>query len=221
MDGTMAYLVTVAGCLIAVAGIVVAVLAIRKAKRDVERTTRARAGAGNGDPFRTADDDADALRGDPRRITPGDIVEIRTVSYPVRGSVRFSEGDWTRAEHLLDDPEGGKRWLSVEEDPELELVVWAEVPGATLTPGPASLDFDGRRYTSDESGRARFTAVGTTGLNPTGTMRYHDYRAVGEDGVRLSFEAYGDSDRWELGRGERLSRAEVRIYPHTEPTPAS
>jgi hypothetical protein len=42
MNGSLAYLVTEAGCLIAVAGLVVAALAIRKARRDVERTTKAR-----------------------------------------------------------------------------------------------------------------------------------------------------------------------------------
>lgn len=42
IDGSVEYLMTAAGCLIAVAGLVVAALAIRKARRDVERTKRAR-----------------------------------------------------------------------------------------------------------------------------------------------------------------------------------
>lgn len=206
MNGTLAYVVTALGCLIGIAGLVVAVIALRKA------TQRQRPTVGTpqpSDPFR--DTDADALRGDPRRLQPGDIVEIRDRSYAVRGTLRLTEGSWSWAEHLLDDASGTKVWLSVEEDPDLELVLWHAVPSATVVPGPPVIEFDGRRYTSQESGRARYAASGTTGLLPTGTMRYHDYSAP--DGALLSFESYGDSDTWEVGRGERLHRAEVFIYP--------
>jgi hypothetical protein len=210
MNGTAAYLIAGMGCLLGVAGVVIALVALNRSRRTTaggQRTAK-----GPADPFR--DSDADALRGDPRRLRPGDIVEIRAVSYVVRGSLHFSEGDWGWAEHLLDDAQGVKRWLSVEEDPDLELVLWTEEPGATVTPGPPTIDFDGRRFTSNESGRARYTATGTTGLNPTGTARYHDYTAPG--GARLSFESYGDAG-WEVGRGELLNRAEVMIYPQAEP----
>jgi hypothetical protein len=210
MDGSLAYLVVGVGCLLAAIGVAAAVLAVVVARRQTARRTAAKGGRGPGaDPFR--DTDADALRGDPRQLRPGDIVEIRQVSYAVRGTLRFAEGSWSWAEHLLDDAQGGKVWLSVEEDPDLELVLWREVPGATVNPGPPSIDFDGRRYHSKESGRASYTATGTTGLNPTGVAYYHDYLAP--DGARLSFESYGDGGRWEVGRGERLHRAEVQIYP--------
>ncbi|GAA4677135.1 DUF4178 domain-containing protein [Phytohabitans rumicis] len=203
MNGNAAILVVVLGCLIGAAGVVIAVVALRRARRPQQ------APAPPADPFRAAD--TDALRGDPRVLKPGDIVEIRTRSYAVRGSLRFTEGDWGWAEHLLDDADGGKVWLSVEEDPDLELVLWTEVPSATIAPGAPTVDFDGRRYTRDEAGQARYTATGTTGLNPTGTVRYEDYAAP--DGALLSFESYGDSGKWEVGRGEKLHRAEVLIYP--------
>ena len=41
-------------------------------------------------------------------------------------------------------------------------------------------------------------------------MRYHDYATP--DGARLSFESYGERSTWEVGRGERLHRAEVFVY---------
>ncbi|MFC7546332.1 DUF4178 domain-containing protein [Plantactinospora sp. GCM10030261] len=209
MNGTLTYLVTGLGCLVAVAGLAVAVIMWRRARR------QSTAPSAPADPFRQPDDDADAMRGDPRKLRPGDIVEIRGSSYGVRGSLHFTEGDWGWAEHLLDDVQGVKRWLSVEEDPDLELVLWTAEPGATVTPGAPTVDFDGRRFASDESGRARYTATGTTGLNPTGTVRYHDYQAPG--GARLSFEAYGDSGSWEVARGEVLRRPEVMIYPQSAP----
>ncbi|MGC4808023.1 DUF4178 domain-containing protein [Micromonospora sp. DT233] len=205
MDGSVAYLVTTAGCLVAVAGIVVAVLAWRRSRKKTGH-------AGPTDPFR--DRDADALRGDPRRLSPGDIVEIRGTSYAVRGSVLLKEGTWTWSEHLLDDAAGGQLWLSVEEDPDLALVLWTTDPALTLTPGARSIDLDGRRYTSKESGHALFTSTGTTGLDPSGAMRYHDYRGPGA--LRLSFEAYGNA-AWEVARGDELHRAEVMIYPQSGP----
>lgn len=202
MNGSVAYLATAVGCLVGVAGIVVAVVALRRAR------SRPRGRPAPGDPLR--DRDADALRGDPRRLQPGDLVEIRQVTYAVRGSIRLVEGGWSWTEHLLDDAAGVRRWLSVEEDPELELVLWTAEPAATITPGAPTIDFAGRRYSWDESGQARYTATGTTGLDPNGTMRYHDYQAPG--GARLSFEAYGEAG-WEVARGEVLYRAEVMIYP--------
>src|SRR5690606_33376280 len=87
------------------------------------------------------------------------------------------------------------------------------VPGAVLTPGANTIDFDGRRYVLEESGSARYTSTGTTGLLPQGTVQYYDYRA--RDGVRLSFEQYGESGKWEVGRGEDLGRHEIRVYPAT------
>ncbi|SCG79712.1 protein of unknown function [Micromonospora echinaurantiaca] len=202
MNGSVAYLAAAVGCLVGVAGIVVAVVALRRAR------SRPQGRPAPGDPLR--DRDADALRGDPRRLQPGDLVEIRQVTYAVRGSIRLVEGGWSWTEHLLDDAAGVRRWLSVEEDPELELVLWTAEPAATITPGAPTIDFAGRRYSWDESGQARYTATGTTGLDPNGTMRYHDYQAPG--GARLSFEAYGEAG-WEVARGEVLHRAEVMIYP--------
>lgn len=209
MNGSVAYLVATLGCLVGVAGVVIAVLAARRAR------SGSRPPAAN-DPFR--DRDADALRGDPRALKPGDIVEIRQVPYTVRGSVHLVEGGWSWAEHLLDDAGGVKRWLSVEADPDLELVLWTSEPGATVTPGAPTLEIAGRRYNWDESGQARYTATEGTGLDPRGTMRYHDYQAPG--GARLSFEAYGEAG-WEVNLGEQLRRAEVMIYPQGGPEQAA
>ena len=169
--------------MVAAAAVVLAVAVVRARRR--APGAPGTGGSGPADPFATGD--VDALRGDPRTLKPGDIVEIRGRSYAVRGTLRFTEGDWGWAEHLLDDAAGNRTWLSVEEDPDLELVLWNEVPTATIRPGEPTVDFDGRRYVRDEGGHARYTATGTTGLDPTGTVEYHDYAAP--DGALLSFEA--------------------------------
>lgn len=189
--------------------IVVAVLVILLLRR--RRPAPVAPGAPQ-DPFR--DTGEDVLRGDPRTLKAGDLVEIRGTTYTVRGTLAYTEQSWTWAEHMLDDASGGRKvWLSVEEDPDLELSLWHEVPGATVAPGPQTVDFDGRRYSKDESGTARFVSSGTTGLSGSGTAKYVDYEA--KDGALLSFESYagpGESDKWEVGRGEPLLRSEVRVW---------
>lgn len=206
MNGGIAYFVVALGCVLVVVGIVALVIAWNKSQ---QRKPAAPPVAKGTDPFNTKDDDA--LRGDPRTLAPGDIVEIRGTSWAVRGSLRLTEASWGWTEHLLDDANGDQAWLSVEEDPDLEVVLWREVPDVTAKPGAATVEVDGRRYTKDESGRAQFTSTGTTGLNESGTVKYHDYEAKG--GALLSFESYGDSGKWEAARGESLVRAEFRIYP--------
>src|SRR5262249_16935439 len=143
-------LILLAILVVLVAILVILLVARRQARRATTTTPSPPA-----DPFR--DTDSDALRGDPRTLKPGDIVEVHGVSYAVRGSLHFAEGSWSWAEHLLDDAGGGKRWLSVEEDPDLVLALWTEVRGATVQPGSGTIEFDGRRYVSDESGSAHFT----------------------------------------------------------------
>lgn len=211
----------VAGAVLCLAAAAVAVAAIVAARARARRRAPV-PGPAPADPFR--DVDADALRGDPRLLKPGDIAEVRGRSFSVRGSLRFSQGASGWAEHLLDDAEGGKVWLSVEEDPDLEIVLWRQVPSATVRPGEPAVDFDGRRYTRDEAGRASFTSVGSTGLAAAGLSEYQDYTAP--DGALLSFERFGaptatgqppaspgaDWSGWEVARGERLHRAELRIF---------
>jgi hypothetical protein len=196
MDGTTAYLA--AGCLLV--GVVVAGRTLRwwRDRSAAARRQQERYG-GN--------------RRDPRRIEVGDIVEIGDATYSVRGSIRLVEGEWRWAEHLLDDRDehGGRRRLSVAESPAFELVLWESVPrDAAVTPGAPEVESVGRRYSWHESGQARYTASGATDLTPSGTMRYHDYRAPG--GARLTFEAYGEAG-WAMARGERLDGDGVTVHP--------
>ncbi len=189
--------------IIAVAATVFGVLALRRSRARREQHT-----AGPVDPFHTGDQDS--LRGDPRALKAGDIVEIRGLTYTVRGTLRMSEGGWTWSEHLLDDAKGNQLWLGVEEDPDLILSAWTPLPDSELRPGPATIEHDGRTFRSDESGTAEFRSEATTGLDDSGTVRYHDYE--GPEGALLSFEAYGDAE-WEAAVGETLSRYAVTIYP--------
>ncbi|GAA1670090.1 DUF4178 domain-containing protein [Glycomyces endophyticus] len=178
-------------------------------KREAERTAAA---PGPVDPF--ADADTDVLRGDPRRLKAADLVELYGKTLAVRGSLRLSEGDYRWSEHFLDTGTGVKRWLSVEADPDLEVVMWEEITGSDLQPGPRELSHDGVSYRSDEQGTARYTSEATTGLAPAGTVKYHDY--AGPDGQKLSFERFGDEGKWELAKGLTLDRNQITIYHQSE-----
>jgi hypothetical protein len=164
------------------------------------------------DPF--ADADTDVLRGDPRRLKAADLVELYGKTLAVRGSLKLSEGDYRWSEHFLDTGTGVKRWLSVEADPDLEVVLWEEISGSDLKPGPRELSHEGVSYRSDEQGTARYTSEATTGLAPTGSVTYHDY--AGPDGQKLSFERFGEDGKWELAKGLTLDRNQITIYHQSE-----
>ncbi|MFI9534775.1 DUF4178 domain-containing protein [Nocardia fusca] len=166
--------------------------------------------AGPVDPF--ADKDSDALRGDPRALKAGDIVDIFGETYTVRGSLRLKEGGYQWSEHLLDTASGTRKWLSVEEDPDLELVLWTETPGVPAA-GGNEIEYDGKTFRLDESGRAQYVGEATTGLTPSGTVAYHDYAAA--DGTRLSFEDFGESGKKEAAIGQVLYRSAIMIYPQS------
>ncbi|MGQ5263094.1 DUF4178 domain-containing protein [Micromonospora sp. ZYX-F-536] len=196
MDAPVMYLVAA----VVVLAVLVVVIVVRSRRRAAARP------AGRPAPGRTTE----APRGGPHRLAPGDRVRIRDREYAVSGTIRLVEGDWSWVQHLLDDDSGTGHRLSVEDGLDLELVLWTAEPGATVTPGAPTIDLGGRRYTWSETGQARYTAIGETGLPSAGTMRYHDYQSGGD--ARLSFEAYGE-EGWRVARGDLLDPADLTIQP--------
>ncbi|MFA1541348.1 DUF4178 domain-containing protein [Actinomadura monticuli] len=160
------------------------------------------------DPFAPED----SVAGDPRALKAGDMVEYLGTRYFVRGSVRLREGGFTWSEHLLDADtiEGTKVWVSVEEDPDLEVVWWTEHDIGDLRPGEKTIVVDGVEYRRDEHGTADYTSEGTTGVGVQGRVEYVDYE--GPRGKYLSFEQYGGG-QWEAGLGERVPTGSMTIYP--------
>ncbi|TDC20070.1 DUF4178 domain-containing protein [Actinomadura bangladeshensis] len=160
------------------------------------------------DPFAPED----SVAGDPRTLKAGDMVEYLGTRYFVRGSLRLKEGGFTWSEHLLDADtiEGQKVWISVEEDPDLEVVWWTEHDIGDLTPGEKTIVVDGVEYRRDEHGTADYTSEGTTGVGVQGRVEYVDYE--GPRGKYLSFEQYGGG-QWEAGLGERVPTGSMTIYP--------
>lgn len=174
--------------------------------------------------LRTKKDSAPGPRVDPVRAQPtvndvtrlkvGDIVGHGGTDWLVRGTIRFDQDGFQWAEHFLDDATT-KRWLSVEEDEDLDVVLWQSLPGdqaAGLDPEAGSVTLDGVEYRLDERGSARFTAEGTTGTAASGVVDYADFVAGDR---RLSFERYGGGS-WEAGTGTPVAPSSLEIYPSTD-----
>ncbi|MGH4012590.1 MAG: DUF4178 domain-containing protein [Pseudonocardiaceae bacterium] len=146
---------------------------------------------------------------DVRTLRAGDMVDYRGTLFFVRGSLRLKEGGYHWAEHFLDDSRGQRCWISVEEDPDLEVVLWQPTE-AVAEPGGDSMDVEGVRYRRDERGTAQYTSEGTTTVAATGAVEYVDYR--GEGARALSFERF-DGGPWEAGLGEAVVLSALRVYP--------
>ncbi len=100
-------------------------------------------------------------------------------------------------------------WISVEEDPDLEVVWWTEHDAGDLTPGEDHRR--GRcRVPPRRARHRRLHQRGTTGVGVQGRVEYVDYE--GPRGKYLSFEQYGGG-QWEAGLGERVPTGSMTIYP--------
>jgi hypothetical protein len=182
------------------------VLARRNKPAETDGAFAAAGAARREDPFGGATE----LAGDPRTLKPGDMVEYLGQRLFVRGSLHFREGGYQWSEHFLDDTAGTKRWVSVEEDPDLEVVLWTELPGESLTPSEKTISYEGVEYRRMEHGTAQFRGQGATGVGESGQVEYVDYEGPG--GRYLGFERFG-GEGWEVGTGERVPNGTLTIYP--------
>jgi hypothetical protein len=146
---------------------------------------------------------------DVRTIRAGDMVDYGDQLYFVRGSLRLTEGGYRWSEHFLDDTRGDRVWLSVEEDPDLEVMFW-RATDLVAKPGGKTMEVGGVTYTKDEDGTARYTSEGTTTVGEQGSVEYVDYE--GPEGKALSFERFDDG-KWEAGLGESVPLPALRVYP--------
>ncbi len=146
---------------------------------------------------------------DPLAIGVGDIVTYAGVDHVVRGTITMNEEGFVWREHLLDG-KTGKRWLTVEDDEgDIEMALWMRREGTGLQPG-GDVVLDDRVYREVESGAAQFTAEGTTGTAPSGTVDYADYRTADETGM-LSFERWARTQSWEVSTGREVLRGELVV----------
>jgi len=146
---------------------------------------------------------------DPHKIGVGDIITYAGIDHVVRGTITLDQEGYRWHEHLLDGSTG-RRWLTVEDDEgELEMTLWMRREGTGLEPG-GDVILDDRVYRKIESGSARFTAEGTTGTAPSGSMDYADYATADETGL-LAFERWAKTASWEVSTGRAVTRGELTV----------
>jgi uncharacterized protein DUF4178 len=146
---------------------------------------------------------------DVRTVRAGDMIDYQGTLFFVRGSLRLREGGYSWSEHFLDDARGQRCWISVEEDPDLEVMLWQPTE-AVAEPGGDSMEVEGVRYRLKERGTARYSSEGTTTVAETGSVDYVDYHGEGERA--LSFERF-DGGPWEAGLGAAVVLSALRVYP--------
>lgn len=192
---------------VAVVAVIFAVIMFLKA-RDLENQKR---GSGQPntpqDPFAASQD----VAGNPLSIKAGDMLQFGNDKFFVRGTLRFTEGSYNWAEHFFQADAGATRqWLSVEQDPDIQMAIWRDRPDVRMAPTGNSIQLDNREYVFEERGQATFRSEGTTGLPLNGTVEYADYAA--SDGTMLSFERFGDGT-WEASSGRPVPQGSFTIYP--------
>ncbi|MEU3017329.1 MULTISPECIES: DUF4178 domain-containing protein [unclassified Nocardiopsis] len=190
--------------LILIAGIVIAVLIYKQRSTAQKQDTPPPPPQ---DPF-AASATTDTA-GDPRNIKAGDMIDWGNERTWIRGTLRLSEGGYVWSEHFL-EVEGGKRWLSVEEDPDVELALWTGRPDLTMVPQGKTIELEGVTYKLEEKGSGSYRSEGTTGLKAEGGMDYADYES--EDGQLLAFERF-DHGSWEVSTGTKVAPGTFTIFP--------
>lgn len=139
----------------------------------------------------------------------GDIVQYDGADWVVEGKLTFTEDGFSWFEYLLQD--GDRiRWLSVEEDDQVE-VCWMETVSGVEISGapPAQLTVNGVTYRQANSGQARMTRTGTTLNRQAQHCRYFDYE--GPSPQVLSVEDW--NGELEITVGQRIQPRSLSLLP--------
>lgn len=173
---------------------------------------RSAAGTGSGALPTPSDPLAETQDGVLAGLGVGAVVSHEGKDYVVRGEIRFDEDGYTWSEYHLDAGGGNRTWLSVDLSDGTDVALWSsiEAPG-DLAPGGGAVTVEGRTYKKVESGRARFSSVGTTGLPASGSAEYADYKAEG--GRLLGFERWSADGSWEVATGTTVPAHLLEVYP--------
>ena len=139
-----------------------------------------------------------------------DIVSHFGTDYIVEGRLDHWEEGWTWVTYMLKD--GDKtRWLSAEEDDELEVSLWREIDDLHLSgPRPPEfLEWRGVKFRMVEYGTARINQQGRTGRKTGLSADYWEYE--GPNGEMLSVERWGNE--YEVSIGEEVNPYALEILP--------
>lgn len=147
-------------------------------------------------------------------LKAGDLVkQVGGPDYLVRRSITCTEGGYRWNEHLLDDAQGSRKWLSVEDEDGLDLGLWGPITSADVESGNAgdkTVVVSGVSYGLKEEGTANYSTTGQGGAPTFGTVDYFQYEAPG--GQMLAMQRY-DNGSWEASVGEKVHSSDFEIFP--------
>ena len=126
-----------------------------------------------------------------------DVVRYLGDTYMVEGRLTLSEDGDTWWEYMLVDGDE-IRWLSVEDDDELEVALWEEIDYPLSADPPETIEWEGVSYRAVEKGKARVTRDGKSGRKEGMSCRYWDYEGAG--GEMLAVESWSGDFEVSLGR---------------------
>lgn len=139
----------------------------------------------------------------------GDIVSYLGSDYMVEGHLQYDEDGWTWDTFMLKDGEDVK-WLSVEWDDELEVVLWTEIEDIDVAPHPPeTIEYQAEVFTREESGGAKVTRKGQTRRRNDVHMEYFEYE--GSNDRLISVEKWGSDI--EVSLGQPINPYGLDIYP--------
>ncbi|MDN5806842.1 MAG: DUF4178 domain-containing protein [Brevibacterium sp.] len=186
--------------------ILITVIVVRKRAANRRKSEEKTAQSRPQDPFAAEQNTG----GDPETIKAGDLLEFGNEKFFVRGTLRISEGGYNWAEHFFQADQSATRlWLTVENDPDLQVSRWRDRPDLDIEPKSKTITIEDTEYELVEHGTASYKAEGTTGLNETGGVDYVDYESG--NGKLLAFERF-DHGRWEVSTGESIPVGSFTIY---------
>lgn len=123
------------------------------------------------------------------------------------GTMILEESGDRWIEHLIQDADQKRYWISIENFDETKATKWDDIDMWGIEGGPDDqrLVYDGVSFKRNETGTASFTAHGDSGVNERGSLDYVDF-AAGDR--RVSFERFGEEG------AHRRSRAMTGTCPN-------
>ncbi|QPC47803.1 DUF4178 domain-containing protein [Mangrovibacillus cuniculi] len=144
-------------------------------------------------------------------IQVGDIVTYDLVDYQVVGVMTYRQNRYEWKAYQLENVSGTK-WLSVEQDDELEVGIYEKIKLRLTEPLPEEITHSRRTYYFDERGVARVTGQGRSQAVTGQECRYAGYTDEEEENY-LSVEIWGSEI--EVSAGYGIEPYEIKILAGT------
>ncbi len=142
----------------------------------------------------------------------GDIVTYRLQQFQVVGVLAYNDEGWRWIAYQLEDADGERVWLAVEQDDELEVGFYKRIKLPLNGPPGRTLTYEGKTFYLQEKSDAQITrSEGQAGV-PTGAwVDYWEY-ADDEEEEYLSVEKWAN-DEYEVSLGRSIDHRQLELLP--------